>query len=42
MKTVLIALAALGLTASAALAECAYHTAHNTTNDEPKPMSATQ
>lgn len=43
MKTILIALAALGLTASAALAECAYHTTHNTTaTDEEKPASATQ
>lgn len=43
MKTILIALAALGLTASAAFAECAYHTTHNTTvTDEQKPASATQ
>ena len=42
MKTILIALAALGLTASAALAECAYHTTQNTTaSDEEKP-TATQ
>jgi hypothetical protein len=43
MKTILIALAALGLTASAALAECTYHTTHNTNaSDEQKPTSATQ
>jgi hypothetical protein len=43
MKTLLIAMAALGLTASAALAECAYHTTHNTTtSDEAKPATATQ
>lgn len=43
MKTILIALAALGLTASAALANCPYHTTHNaTTSDEDKPTSATQ
>ena len=43
MKTILIALAAFGLTASAALAECTYHTTQNTTtNDEQKPASATQ
>lgn len=43
MKTILIAMAALCLTASAALAECAYHTTHNTTvEDEQKPTSATQ
>jgi len=41
MKTILIAMAALGLTVSAALAECAYHTTHNTT-DEAKPTTATQ
>ncbi|MGV3550787.1 hypothetical protein [Rhizobium sp.] len=43
MKTILIALAALGLTASAALADCAYHTTQNTAvSDEQKPASATQ
>ena len=43
MKTILIAMAALGLTASAALAECALHTTHNTTTtDEAKPVTATQ
>lgn len=44
MKTILIAVAVLGLTASAALAECAYHTTHNTTTttDEAKPTTATQ
>ena len=41
MKTILIAVAVLGLTASAALAECAYHTTHNTTTttDEAKRIS---
>lgn len=43
MKAILIAVAALGLTASAALAECPYHTTHNTTtSDEAKPTTATQ
>jgi hypothetical protein len=43
VKTILIALAALGLTASAALAECTYHTTHNTTtSDEQKPATSTQ
>ena len=43
MKTILIAIAALGMTVSAALAECAYHTTHNTTtSDEAKPTTATQ
>lgn len=43
MKMILVALAALGLTASAALADCAYHTTQNTnTSDEAKPTSATQ
>ena len=43
MKTILIALAALGLSASAALATCPYHTAHSTvTSDEEKPTTATQ
>jgi hypothetical protein len=42
MKTILIAIAAPGLAASAALAECAYYTSHNTTADEAKPATATQ
>lgn len=42
MKTILIAVAALCFTASAAFAECAYHTSHNATADEQKPASATQ
>ena len=42
MKTILIALAALGLTASVALAECAYHTTHNTTTTDEQKPTATQ
>jgi hypothetical protein len=43
MKTILIALVALGFTASVAFADCPYHTTHNATpNDQAKPSTATQ